>query len=50
MKKFLKLKFCEPGGCVFSNKLKMARAQNLIDGNFVGFLITVQNFRQFGLV
>jgi hypothetical protein len=35
----------------------MARAQNLkdviiefIDENFVGFLITVQNFRQFGLV
>jgi hypothetical protein len=36
----------------------MARAQNLkaaiifesIDGKFVGFLIIVQNFRQFGLV
>jgi hypothetical protein len=36
----------------------MARAQNLkvviyfelIDENFVGFLITVQNFRQFALV
>jgi hypothetical protein len=27
--KFLELKFCEPGWCVFSNKLKMARAQNL---------------------
>ena len=28
-KKFLELKFCEPGGCVFSNKLKMACARNL---------------------
>jgi hypothetical protein len=28
-KKFLELKFCEPGGGVFSSKLKMARAQNL---------------------
>jgi hypothetical protein len=27
--KFLELKFCEPGRCVFSNKLKMARTQNL---------------------
>jgi hypothetical protein len=25
----LELKFCEPGGCVFSNKLKMACARNL---------------------
>jgi hypothetical protein len=59
MKKILELKFCEPGECVFSNKLKMACAQNLkvviiffelTDGRFVGFLITVQNFRQFGLV
>ena len=56
--KFLELKFCEPGGCVFSNKLKMACARNLkvliifelIDGTLVGFLITVQNFRQFSLV
>jgi hypothetical protein len=30
-KKILKLKFGGPGGCVFSNKLKMARAQNLKD-------------------
>jgi hypothetical protein len=28
-KKFLELKFCKPGVCVFSNKLKMACAQNL---------------------
>ena len=28
-KKFLELKFCEPGVCVFSNKLKMACARNL---------------------
>jgi hypothetical protein len=28
-KKFLELKFCEPGGCVFSNKLTMACARNL---------------------
>ena len=58
-KKILELKFCEPGGCVFSNKLKIACARNLkaliiyvelIDGTFVGFLITVQNFRQFALV
>jgi hypothetical protein len=28
-KKFLELKFCEPGMCVFYNKLKMACAQNL---------------------
>jgi hypothetical protein len=58
LKKFLELKFCEPGGCVFSNRLKMARARNLkaliiyfelIDGTFVRFLITVQNFRKFAL-
>ena len=58
-KKFLELKFCEPGVCVFSNKLKMACARNLkalityfelIDGTFVRFLITVQNFRKFALV
>jgi hypothetical protein len=58
-KKFLELKFCKPGWCVFSNKLKMACARNLkalisyfelIDGTFVGFLIIVQNFRQFALV
>ena len=29
LKKFLELKFCKPGGCVFSNKLKMACARNL---------------------
>ena len=28
-KKFLELKFFEPGVCVFSNKLKMACARNL---------------------
>jgi hypothetical protein len=28
-KKFLKLKFCEPEGRVFSNKLEMACARNL---------------------
>jgi hypothetical protein len=28
-KTFLELKFCEPGGCVCSNKLKMAYARNL---------------------
>jgi hypothetical protein len=28
-KKFLELKICEPGGCVFSNKLKIACARNL---------------------
>jgi hypothetical protein len=28
-KKFLELKFCEPGVCVFSNKLKMACVRNL---------------------
>jgi hypothetical protein len=28
-KQILDLKFCEPGGCVFSNKLKMAWARNL---------------------
>jgi hypothetical protein len=28
-KKILELKFCEPGGGVFSNKLKMACARNL---------------------
>jgi hypothetical protein len=50
-KKIFELKFCEPGGCVFSNKLKMAKSYfELIDGHFVGCLITVQNFRQFALV
>ena len=29
-KKLCELKFCEPGGCVFSNKLKMACARNLL--------------------
>jgi hypothetical protein len=29
LKKILELKFCEPEGGVFSNKLKMACAQNL---------------------
>jgi hypothetical protein len=54
-------KIFTPGGCVFSNKLKIACARNLnaliifdrwllIDGTFVGFLITVQNFRQFSSV
>ena len=28
-KTIFELEFCEPGVCVFSNKLKMARAQNL---------------------
>jgi hypothetical protein len=28
-KKCIELKFCEPGVCVFSNKLKMACARNL---------------------
>jgi hypothetical protein len=55
MKKFLEHKFCKPGGCVFSDKLKMACARDLLyfelmDGTFVGFLITVQNFRRFALI
>ena len=29
MKEILELKFCTPGGCFFSNKLKMACARNL---------------------
>jgi hypothetical protein len=54
MKKILEHKFCEPGGggCLFQ-QTKNACARNLkalIDGKFVGFLITVQNFRQFALV
>ena len=52
-KKFLELKFCEPGVVQQTKnglRTKFKSYFELIDGTFVRFLITVQNFRKFALV